>query len=104
MNTIYYGEDEYFKIVDDIAKDIFYKRMISIFGAGFTVGEKTNFGKIVPSGGQFMKYMIDEILKYEDNYPITELAELEFYELSSIYFETMEENNINIKKIFKELL
>jgi len=77
--------------------------MINVLGAGFTVGELTGFGKKVPSGYEFMQFMQEKILKYSNEYPSSELSEAEFYELSSIYFEVMDHNDVNVKQTFKEL-
>lgn len=103
MKIITYGTENYTYYVEKISKEIFHNRTMSIFGAGLTIGELTDFGKKVPSGNQFKLFMIIEILKYTNDYPKDELAELEFYDLSSVYFDIMTENNVNVKHIFKEL-
>lgn len=103
MKIIEYKTDEYNKTIEKIAKDIFFSKVISFFGAGLTIGETTGFGKTVPSGNEFKKLMKTKILTTTDIYPEDELDELEFYELSSIFFEIIDEHNINIKHIFKEL-
>lgn len=103
MKIIQYGTSEYQDIVTKIANEIFNNRMMSFFGAGLTIGETTDFGENVPSGNEFKTIMINQIKQYTDEYDSEDLEPLEFYELSSVYFEVMNDNDVNVKPLFKKL-
>jgi len=101
IEIIEFRTDNYNATIEQIANDIYYNKMIPVFGAGLTGGEKTSFGKQVPFADELKSIMIDFINDYDKE----ELQELEFYELSSVFFECIEKKNqhSDIKQIFKEL-
>jgi len=99
LTIIEYKTEKYYEVVKDIATEIFFNRLIPVFGAGLTVGELTNFNKKVPSANELKTIMINNIISYDKD----ELEELEFYELASVFFECMIEKQDIAKNIFKEL-
>lgn len=101
IRIINFRKDKYNATIQQIANDIYYNKMIPVFGAGLTAGEKTSFNKRVPFANELKSMMINLIEDYDKE----ELQELEFYELSSVFFECIENKNQhgNVKQIFKEL-
>jgi hypothetical protein len=104
MNIIKFNDENYQNLISDLADSLKNNRLITVFGAGLTAGEKTGFGKTVMAGKELQEYMIKEIIQHDKEYDQEDFEDenISFYTIAGIYFEAMEKNSIDVKKIFQQ--
>lgn len=66
--------------------------IVPILGSGFTVGERTNFNSLVPSGNQMKEYMISQV-KEKAGLSEIDLSKENFSIVSSLYNDHVDEND-----------
>ncbi len=100
MVEIQQGNHDYDNLIQELTRKIKEKRVIVFVGSGFTRGERTTFGKTLPSGNELKEYFISIICQKDDKYKKEHFSESTFADVAEIYFNNVDDDEI--KKFFKE--
>ena len=96
----------YWEVKKEIQQHLKKKMLIPVLGSGFSRGCRSHIGK-VPSGDDYKKYMIDEIIKYR-GYDVSKKKSYEkkqFSEISTLYHRIIpiEEQRNYLRNNFTEI-